>query len=381
KKAQHPQKMTHQNPKQEDQETMKKTLQASISSSSSTTASTASAESDQSEFRDSGYFLGCRKDANCHCEMCLASINATLDLMPASAHRSSLTKLSASKPNLQKTPISFNGSSVTPTPKHSNRWNLASPALKSTAKISFKEEKEEKKRRWDLGLKILRLILCMSLIFGSEFGVSWMALKVLKPKLSTDLVRDLVEQSSGVQDLSGRLSFLKTNLEGFVNVEVSNCSIHSSSSWGIHQDGLMLHSKCVFYKSVAEEVSIWGWPLQTSGLLTAGLSSRSFIVLSGRLTEWLDGNDMYLIREVNDSWVQGKWRASVIHLDPNTRIIEYRRSVIMENSGMFSAAFELLEFSTSRLVKRMKKQFWLSFVFGEAYGINFRSDASFAVPT
>ncbi|KAK6914011.1 hypothetical protein RJ641_021332 [Dillenia turbinata] len=197
-----------------------------------------------------------------------------------------------------------------------DRWNLASPGLKSTAKISFKEKKEEKKRRWDLGLTILRMILC-------------------------------------VQDLSGVLSFMKTNLEGFVNGKVSSCSIHSSSSWGIHQ---------------------------TSRLQTAVLSSRSFIVFSGRLREWLDVGDMYLIGEVNDSWAQGKWRASVIHLDPNTRIIEYWRSVILENSGMFSAAFELLEFITSRLVKRMKKQFWLSFVFGEAYGINFRSGDGFAVP-
>ncbi|KAL3638406.1 hypothetical protein CASFOL_017777 [Castilleja foliolosa] len=36
-----------------------------------------------------------------------------------------------------------------------------------------------------------------------------------------------------------------------------------------NKDGLLLNSRCVLYKSMSEEVSIWGWPLQTSGLLTA----------------------------------------------------------------------------------------------------------------
>ena len=47
----------------------------------------------------------------------------------------------------------------------------------------------------------------------------------------------------------------------------------------------MLNSKCVLYKSVIEEVSIWGWPLQTAGLFSTGFSSSSITVLSGRVTE------------------------------------------------------------------------------------------------
>ena len=49
----------------------------------------------------------------------------------------------------------------------------------------------------------------------------------------------------------------------------------------------MLKSKCVLYKSVTEEVSIWGWPLKTSGF-----STSSITVLSGRVTEvnHLDSN-------------------------------------------------------------------------------------------
>ena len=43
--------------------------------------------------------------------------------------------------------------------------------------------------------------------------------------------------------------------------------------------------RCTVYESVAEEVSVWGSPLRTSGLLTATLSTRHFTLLSGEITE------------------------------------------------------------------------------------------------
>lgn len=52
----------------------------------------------------------------------------------------------------------------------------------------------------------------------------------------------------------------------------------------------MLNSKCVMYKSAIEEVSIWGWPLQTAGLFHTGFFSSSFTVLSGRVTEVTKSN-------------------------------------------------------------------------------------------
>lgn len=48
---------------------------------------------------------------------------------------------------------------------------------------------------------------------------------------------------------------------------------------------MLLSSKCTMYKSATEAVSIWGWPLQTAGLLRTGFSQRSFTILSGRVTE------------------------------------------------------------------------------------------------
>ena len=61
------------------------------------------------------------------------------------------------------------------------------------------------------------------------------------------------------------------------------------------QDGLLLNSRCTLYKSAMEEVFIWGWPLQTAGLLTTGFSSRSFTILSGRVTEVSAKHSSYLL--------------------------------------------------------------------------------------
>jgi hypothetical protein len=39
------------------------------------------------------------------------------------------------------------------------------------------------------------------------------------------------------------------------------------------------------YKSAAEEVSVWGSPLRTSGLLPPTLSARHLTLLAGEITE------------------------------------------------------------------------------------------------
>ncbi|KAK9288946.1 hypothetical protein L1049_017417 [Liquidambar formosana] len=256
-------------------------------------------EDDRSESRDSCYFPGCRKDANCNCEICLASINATLDLMPFSVQKSSLTKLSAPKPNL-RSPVSFNPS-IMSTPRSSTRRILQSPSLRSTARLSLQEKAKERKKERGFGFKFLRLVLGVSMVLAAEFGLSWVVSGVLRPELTTDMVRDVGEKCWVVQDLNGKLRFLQKELQGFVHGKVSNCSyIHSV--WEMNQDGLLLHSRCTLFKSTTEEVSIWGWPLQTAGLLATGLSPRSFTILAGRVTEWSNGKVGYSIRKANSSW-------------------------------------------------------------------------------
>ncbi|KAJ7954867.1 ERG2/sigma1 receptor-like [Quillaja saponaria] len=304
-------------------------------------STTTTMEEDQSENRDSCYYPGCRKDANCNCEICLASINATLDLMPSSFQKSSLTKLSSSRPSVKSTPISFDAS-ILSTPRSSSCQIRSSPALKSTARLNVSQKMEKAKKKPDFWGNFFRLALGLSLILFMDFGLSWAVSGVLRPVLSPDIVKGVGEKSWVVQDLNGRLRFLQKELQGIVNGKVSNCS-YANSVWEVSQDGLLLNSRCTLYKSATEEVSIWGWPLQTAGLLTTGFSCRSLTILSGRVTEWSDGQIGYLIRKANTSWVQKKLGVSAVQLDPNTWVLEYQRSSILDDLRLYSAASRVHE--------------------------------------
>ncbi|KAG5236583.1 C-8 sterol isomerase [Salix suchowensis] len=339
--------------------------QSSVKSSASNQNTTAMEE------RDSCYFPGCRKDANCNCDICLASINATLDLMPVTNQKSSLTKLSTSRANVECTPLSFD-SSIISTPRSISRPEMDSPALKSTARLTLNQKKEKRKKEWSFGLGVL---------FFGWFWDQACFLEVLRPVFSSDMVRSIGERSWVVQDLNRRLGFLQSELKGFVeNGKVSNCSF-MDSLWEINQDGLLLYSRCILYKSAMEEVSIWGWPLQTAGLLKTEFSSRSFTVLSGRVTEWSDGRIGYSIRKANTSWVHRNWAASVVQLDPNTWILEYERSLISNSSTLFSAVAEIFKYRMSRAMKSMNPVFWLFSDFEQQYGVFTAKDRVKIIPT
>ncbi|XP_031379569.1 uncharacterized protein LOC116194813 isoform X2 [Punica granatum] len=283
------------------------------------------------EARDSScYYPGCRKDANCSCEMCLASISATLDLMPSS----SLTKLSACRPRGHKnTPVSFDPS-ILSTPTSFTRTNpqkLESPALRSTEKVPLCEMKEKKvKRDWRFEGKVLRWIFGLILILAVDFGISRWVSVTFRPKLSADLVRYIGEKSRVEDGLEVKLRLVQRALQAFVEDNVSNCS-DANSNWQISQ---------------------------TAGLLTSGFSSRWFTVVTGRVTEWSGGNTGYKVRKANSLWVLRKWGASIVQLDRNTVILEYRRSSILDNHGIFSALSKLLKYHISGLAKRIKKKFW-----------------------
>ncbi|KAJ0035317.1 hypothetical protein Pint_24801 [Pistacia integerrima] len=313
---------------------MKTVTLSSCSSSVKSSTTITTMEEYQTENPDSCYYPGCRKDANCNCEICLASINATLDLMPFSTQKSSFTKLSTSRPrDVETTPISFDPSIVS-TPRSSYRKIMESPALKSTARLSVKAlEKRKSKKGFGFPGVLLRLVLVLSLFVALEIGFSWMVSGVLRTVLSADI------------------------------------------------DGLLLNSRCVLYESATEEVSIWGWPLQTAGLLTTGFSSRSFTILSGRVTEWPDGEVRFSIRKANTSWMLEKWGASVMQLDPNTWILEYRQSSILDNSRLFSATMELLKYRISRWIRKMNEELCLFSAFKNQYRRLFMAREYVKIPT
>ncbi|KAF5738644.1 hypothetical protein HS088_TW13G01545 [Tripterygium wilfordii] len=340
---------------------MKSHFTASSSSSGTTSTTTTAMEE-----RDSCYFPGCRKDANCDCDICLASINATLDLMPISIKKSSLTKFSGPGSCVERTPISFDPS-IMSTPRSNTTQNLEPPALKSTARVRF-NEKSENRGSNNLGFRagtrsfLRRLILCFSLILVVEIGFSWMVSGIFRPVLSPEVVTSIGHKSSVTRDLNGRLRFLQNELKILVDGKVSNCS-YANSAWKIHQNNLFLNSRCTLYKSAIEEVSVWGWPLQTSGLVPTGFSSRSFTTLSGRVTE-------------------KKWSTSVVQLDPNTWVLDYQLSSVMNhNSRLVSAAMELLKYKISSIVEKMKQELWLLSTAFENQYIQFTAKEQVKIPT
>ncbi|KAK4587329.1 hypothetical protein RGQ29_024156 [Quercus rubra] len=360
------------------------TTTTTTSAKSSTTTATAIAmEDERSETRDSCYYPGCRKDANCNCEICLASINATLDLMPVSVHKTTLTKLSSSRAqnnDVERTPISFNAS-ILSTPRSSSRPVLVSPVLKSSARSNLMERMEKSEKEWVWKGWFVKLVVGLSLFFVVEFGFSSGVCGILRPVLSPEIVKHVGEKSWVVQDLKGKLTFVQRELQGLVvDGEVSNCS-YVNSIWEIDQDGLLLNSRCTLYKTAMEEVSIWGWPLQTAGLLKTGFSSRSFTILSGRVTEWSDGSVGYMIRKGNTSWVHRKWGASVVQLNPNTWVLEYQGSSILDNSRLSTAAIEFLKYRISKKVGKVKKGFWLFSAFKNNHFSQFSAKYDTKIPT
>ncbi|PHT39990.1 hypothetical protein CQW23_18844 [Capsicum baccatum] len=242
-----------------------------------------------------------------------------------------------------------------------------SPPLNSTARVSFYAKVKRRKSAFRFGVLLMRLIFGLAVVFGLELGFSWMVSGFLKHRFSMEMVKNLSEKLWGLKDLEERLIFLKMELDGVINGgEIASCSpLHST--WKIDQDGLLLNSRCTLYKSNSEELSIWGWPLQTAGLLTAGFSTRTYTILSGRLTEWSNWGIGYSIIKANSSWTQQKWSASPVQLDPNTWILEYSRSPLTENGKLVSAVLEFLKCWLRREVQKLKQEFWLSSSFTSQY--------------
>lgn len=244
--------------------------------------------------------------------------------------------------------------------------------------MGFHGKVKRKKRDLGFGFMSFRLLFGLSLVLAAESGFSWVMFRVLKPHLSMEIVRDFGEKSLVLEGINEKVEFLHREVQSSISGKVADCS-SNESLWKIHQDDLLLNSRCTLYKSDAEELSIWGWPLQTAGLLTVGFSSRSLTILSGRVTEWSDGKFGYSTRNANETWVQQKWSASVVQLDPNTWLMEYRRTGAVENARFISAVLEFIKFRLSRKVKRMKQEFWLFPPFGNQFN-DFTTD-SFKVPT
>nr|XP_043625022.1 uncharacterized protein LOC122596499 [Erigeron canadensis] len=302
----------------------------------------------------------CRRDANCSCKICLDSINATLDLMPISAQRSTLTtntKLSSSKSkplsSPPQTPLFFDNPSTISTPMSLTSRLMLSPIVNSTQRNGLKLHIKKNKEQLGSGLMFMKCVFvsCLVLVLVSRFGFLFLSNKMLETKLSPEIVRNLSDKSLelGVYDVKERLVFLSNELQNLVPE-----AAFVNPIWEIVQDGLILRSRCILYKSRNEQVSIWGWPLRTAGLVKTEFHSRSFTILSGRVSEWSNGELNCVIRTANASWEQGKWSDLAWQLDENTWILEYKRSFVFENTRPFWSAMEFLKFKMMIAFQQME---------------------------
>lgn len=185
-----------------------------------------SAARDRSERRgsDISYFPGCRKDTNCHCDICLASIDATRDLIPSGGSiRTSVTKLSVSRP----TPSPFvagspptspeTGSTVTPpsTPVIESRTR-SRPAAKAVAK---------KEESWGLSCRAVRILVGLFLLWAADMGLSAVIMKDFSSKLTPEVVSRAGEECRVLgNDLKGILQLLQQRMGKLVGGRASNCS-------------------------------------------------------------------------------------------------------------------------------------------------------------
>ncbi|CAN7073395.1 unnamed protein product, partial [Brassica oleracea var. botrytis] len=199
-----------------------------------------------------------------------------------------------------------------------------------------KKPKEQRRRktkkneiRRSLIFSVLKVVV---LALYLELGFSLMRKGVLESEFTEEIVRISDDRSHSGRDVGEKVTILEDELMGFAkSINFLRCR-GSNSNWRINQDGLMLKSRSV-YKSVTEEVNVWGWPLQTGGLFGTGFSSSSFTVLSGRVTNWSEGRFGYSVREANISWGKTKWSTLVLQLDHSTWVLESRQEALSNNTS------------------------------------------------
>ncbi|KAE8817019.1 hypothetical protein D1007_05212 [Hordeum vulgare] len=319
------------------------------------------------------YYSGCRKDANCACEICLASINATRDLLPpeaASARRCFAAAARDRRPGTRSLFLARDGG-TTPGSAVTEPWT---PPLRSTAK-SRRDAAAAKARRSsspDWALYALTVLGFLLLLWVDTGLVPEVAARGFGPKLSPEAVARLGHEARlAPAELGHRLRFLERGVGQLVGAgRFSNCS-SKDSVWRLQQnDQHLFHWRCSLYKSAAEEVSVWGSPLRTSGLLPSTLSTRHITVLSGKVTEWSDGSVLPTVRASNgSSWSYRGRRAAAVLLEPQTWVLEYQRSVLFEGTRLLPATVELLASRCSEMAKRARRKLCKKRFHGGAGGI------------
>ncbi|RLN39916.1 uncharacterized protein C2845_PM01G28350 [Panicum miliaceum] len=311
---------------------------------------------------DSCYYPGCRKDANCACEMCLASIDATRDLVrapeAASARRFFAGAAAASR---GRRPALFcrdrgagAGSDLTEPP--------STPPMRSTAKSRRPPGQAAPAARGgshDWALYAATVLGFLLLLWVDTGLVPEAAARGFGPKLSPEAVARVgADARLAPGGLEHKLRVLERRVGQLVGGErAANCSSQDSVWRLLQNDQHVFRWRCTVYKSVAEEVSVWGSPLRTSGLVPAALSARHLTLLSGEITEWSDGRVWPTVRASNgSSWAYRRQSAAAVRLEPETWVLEYQRSALFEGTRLIPAAAELLASRCSTMARRARRR-------------------------
>ncbi|XP_062209428.1 uncharacterized protein LOC133911243 [Phragmites australis] len=317
---------------------------------------------------DSHYYPGCRKDANCACEMCLASINATRDLILAPEAASARRFFAgAAARDRRRALFCRDRDAATPGSAVTEPWT---PPMRSTAKSRRHGRAAEAAARGSRGKRggshdwalYAATVLGFLILLWVDTGlVPEAAARGFGPRLSPEAVARVgAEARLAPGGLDNKLRVLERTVGQLVGDErVANCSLHDSV-WRLHQDDQhVFHWRRAMYKSAAEEVSVWGSPLRSSGLLPATLSTRHLTLIAGKITEWSDGRVWPTVRTSNSSsWGYRRHSAAAVRLEPETWVLEYQRSALFEGTRLIPAAAELLVSRCSTMARRARR--WLA---------------------
>ncbi|XP_024516804.1 uncharacterized protein LOC112341223 [Selaginella moellendorffii] len=300
------------------------------------------------------YFPKCRKDAQCKCSMCVDSLNATRDLRPSgsSSRRGMLGPLRNALSRAFGSPLPSPGDQRFSNP---SLFDFSSPSVSSTARGGsavlepvFEEIAAEKsvasskrdsfprsRRRWLLWV----LAVATAVTIFAEIVAPVILARQFRAHLSPGAVIEMATASRARIRPADRIEFLQHRIQRvFRGKEISNCT-GSSTKWTLAEDGALIHSRCRLYSSPAEELSIWGYPIVTAGVLGRRPADRLMFVLAGRVIEWKEGQLDYTIHEEGEWWNHHRWAASVIHLDNNTWIAQYSAGSIDAWSFLAGAGY------------------------------------------
>ncbi|KAK3146102.1 hypothetical protein QOZ80_3BG0261640 [Eleusine coracana subsp. coracana] len=316
---------------------------------------------------DSCYYPGCRKVADCDCEMCLASIDATRDLVrapeAASARRFS-ARYRRRGHSLSPRDAPAAGSDDfaepwTPPMQSTAKSRRAPPARDAAVAPELRGEKGGGVAH-DWALYAATVLGFLILLWVDTGLVPEAAARGFGPKLSTDAVAKVgAEARLAPGGLGNKLRVLERRVGQLVGGDrVANCS-SQDSEWRFHQNDQrhVFQWRCTVYKSAAEEVSVWGSPLRTSGLLPSTLSARHLTLLAGEITEWSDRRVLPTARASNgSSWAYRRHSAAAVRLEPETWVLEYQKSVLFEGTRLIPAAAELFVSKCSTAARRVRRR-------------------------